>query len=207
MTNVAVVVDVRAARRADLDGIARVLSLAFLDDPVMSWMLPAPSRRGAGLARFFGTVTRRQHLGFGGVEMGCDPDGTVRAAALWDPPDRWRTSSPAELTMLPGLARAFGTRLVAAARVSETLQRAHPEEPHWYLAAIGTDPAVRGGGYGAALLRSRLDRCDAEACPAYLESSNPVNISYYQRFGFEVLRELALPDDCPPVWPMWRTPR
>jgi hypothetical protein len=54
---------------------------------------------------------------------------------------------------------------------------------------------------------SRLDRCDAEYAPAYLESSNPDNIPYYQRFGFEVTGELALPEGGPSLWPMWRAPR
>jgi GNAT superfamily N-acetyltransferase len=38
---------------------------------------------------------------------------------------------------------------------------------------IGTDPAVRGAGLGQALMRSRLDRCDAEHAPAYLEATKP----------------------------------
>jgi len=50
------------------------------------------------------------------------------------------------------------------------MKRVHPEEPHWYLAVIGSDPTVRGQA-SAVLMRSRLDRCDAEYCPAYLEST------------------------------------
>ena len=34
-------------------------------------------------------------------------------------------------------------------------------------------------------MQSRLDRCDAEHAPAYLESSKPDNVPYYLRFGFE----------------------
>jgi len=87
------------------------------------------------------------------------------------------------------------------------MKAAHPEEPHWYLAIIGSDTAVRGTGYGNALMRSRLDRCDAEGAPAYLESSNPDNIGYYIRFGFEVTDEIAVPGGGPRLWPMWRRPR
>ncbi|RWA24040.1 hypothetical protein MELE44368_02175 [Mycolicibacterium elephantis DSM 44368] len=72
---------------------------------------------------------------------------------------------------------------------------------------IGSDPSVRGGGFGRALMQSRLDRVDAEHAPAYLESSNPDNIPYYQRFGFEVTGEITLPDGGPKMWPMWRDPR
>jgi hypothetical protein len=55
-------------------------------------------------------------------------------------------------------------------------------------------------------MRSRLDRCDAEHAPAYLESSNPDNIPYYNRFGFEVTGEIVMPDG-PTLWAMWRRPR
>lgn len=83
----------------------------------------------------------------------------------------------------------------------------HPEEPHWYLGVLGSDPTFRGAGYGRALMDSRLAHCDAEAAPAYLESSKPDNIPYYERFGFVVTGELALPDGGPTLWQMWRAPR
>ena len=89
----------------------------------------------------------------------------------------------------------------------ELMEKHHPEEPHWYLMVIGSDPAVRGAGFGHALMRSRLDRCDAEGAPAYLENSNPKNEPYYLRFGFEVTGEIKLPDGGPCMWPMWRAPR
>jgi predicted N-acetyltransferase YhbS len=82
----------------------------------------------------------------------------------------------------------------------------HPKEPHWYLMLLGTDPAVRGAGFGQQLMRSRLDRCDAEGAPAYLENSNPANEAYYLRFGFEVTGEMQLPNGGPKMWPMWRRP-
>ena len=72
---------------------------------------------------------------------------------------------------------------------------------------IGTDPTVRGKGYGPLLMHSRLDRCDAEHAPAYLEASKPDLVPYYQRFGFEVSGEIKLPRGGPTMWPMWRRAR
>jgi hypothetical protein len=57
------------------------------------------------------------------------------------------------------------------------------------------------------LMRSGLDRCDAEHAPAYLESSKPENVPYYTRFGFEVTGEIPLPDGGPTLIPMWRHAR
>ena len=51
-----------------------------------------------------------------------------------------------ELRMMPALPPAF--RLEDRARgqqVDELMKEHHPEEPHWYLAVIGSDPTVRGG--------------------------------------------------------------
>lgn len=112
--------------------------------------------------------------------------------------------------MMPSLILGSGFRFSLGRKLGEVLElmkRHHPEEPHWYLAVIGSDVTVRGQGYGQALMRSRLDRVDAEHAPAYLESSKPENVPYYQRFGFEVAGEIVLPDGGPTLWPMWRTPR
>ena len=103
--------------------------------------------------------------------------------------------------------RVLGLNSIRGRTLQETMKRVHPEEPHWYLAVIGSDPDVRGKGFGQALMRSRLDRCDAEHAPAYLESSKPENLPYYLRFGFAVTGEITLPNGGPTLWPMWREPR
>ena len=109
--------------------------------------------------------------------------------------------------MMPSFLLATGGRTARGRQVGELMKKQHPEEPHWYLAVIGSDPTVRGGGFGRALMQSRLDRVDAEHAPAYLESSNPDNIPYYMRFGFEVTGEIKLPDGGPSMIPMWRPAR
>jgi len=199
-------IDVAAGRYADIRELARTLGRAFADDPVMTWMLPDAGARAKGLPRMFATMTRHHFLAGGGVEI-ARGNGAIGAAALWDPPGRWKQSRFEELIMIPGYIRAFGRRSAAGQQVAETMKRAHPEEPHWYLAVIGSDPAVRGKGFGQALMTSRLDRVDAEHSPAYLESTKWDNVPYYQRFGFEVTGEIALPGGGPSLWPMWRVAR
>ncbi|MEH3133449.1 MAG: GNAT family N-acetyltransferase [Mycolicibacterium neoaurum] len=197
---------VRPAARSDVDALCRVLGRALFDDPVMAWMLPAPQARRRKLHKLFAGLTRHHHLARGGVEIAGAESG-IAAAALWDPPDQWRHTPAEELRAAPSMLLTFGKAVRRGMQVSELMKRSHPDEPHWYLAVIGSDPQVRGDGFGHALMRSRLDRCDAEFAPAYLESSNPDNIGYYQRFGFEVTGEITLPDGGPVMYPMWRDPR
>lgn len=198
-------IEVRPARKSDVRELSRVLGRAFYDDPVSVWMLPADETRAGRLASYFATVTRHHHLPGGGVEVAC-AGPVIGAATLWDPPHRWKQSGRARLSMLPALIGAYRWRLGAGRIVEELLDAAHPREPHWYLAVIGSDPTVRGGGFGKAVLQSRLVRCDAERCPAYLESSKFDNVPYYQRFGFEVTGTITIPGG-PTLWQMWRQPR
>lgn len=201
-----VTIDVRPGRRSDVRALSKTLGRAFYQDPVMLWMLPNSRARSQKLPSLFAVLTRYHHLDGGGVEVA--PYGSViGAAALWDPPGRWQHTRLEELRALPRLIWTFRRESAKGKAIAELMRKTHPEEPHWYLAVIGSDPDVRGQGYGLALMRWRLDRCDAEHAPAYLESSNPVNLPYYQRFGFEVTGEILLPDGGPTLWPMWRRPR
>lgn len=196
----------RPAAAADVPGIARVLADAFHDDPLMSWIIPDESARPGALQRMFVVGLRFHDVPRGGVEVGEDASGRIAGAAVWAPPGQWQASWAAQLLSAPAYLLALGRAARLAGRVDEHLARSHPERPHWYLAEIGTGRWARGAGHGSALLRSRLDRCDADGLPAYLESSKRGNVPYYERFGFEVTGRIAIPDG-PSLWGMWREPQ
>ena len=92
--------------------------------------------------------------------------------------------------------------------LGEMMEVANPHDrPHWYLNVIATLPSHQGRGLGARALRPMVERFDAAGEPAYLESSNPRNMTLYRRHGFEELGDpIDLPDG-PSLYPMWREPR
>jgi ribosomal protein S18 acetylase RimI-like enzyme len=89
---------------------------------------------------------------------------------------------------------------------TERMNSSHPSEPHWYLPMIGVDPAKQDNGYGSALMKHALARCDGEGKLAYLESSSPRSIPLYRRHGFELLGTIQV-GSSPPLFPMMRKPR
>ena len=191
---------VRPAVAADVKPLAAVMARAFYDDPPFMWMLPDPATRLERERRFFATLTRDEALAHGGVDVALL--GTeIAAAAIWRPPG---PEAAVQLRTLLGLVRALGRRMGAAAALSKALARAHPREPHWYLFAIGVDPARQGTGLASALLRSRLEQCDRAGLPAYLEASKPTSVPLYQHFGFEPAGIPDLPAGAPPLTAMWR---
>jgi hypothetical protein len=198
-------IDVRPTGRADIRELSRVLARAFYDDPVMLYMLADDKARTKALPRMFATLTRHHFLSRGGSEV-ASRGGTIGAATLWDPPGQRKSTRLEELMMMPSMVWNLRSAAQKSQVVMRLMEENHPEEPHWYLMVIGSDPTVRGGGFGRALMLSRLDRCDGESAPAYLEASKEELLPYYGRFGFEQIGEIQIPDG-PKMWPMWRAPR
>jgi ribosomal protein S18 acetylase RimI-like enzyme len=189
---------VQSATEAERDALARIISLAFAQDPMARWFIPDSSTYWEA----FPDIA----LAFGGNGVAHGSAYVVEsrvAAALWLPPgvepDAGRMINMIE-RVTP--AEVWGERVA----VFEAMARFHPEEPCWYLPLIGVDPAHQGRGLGAALMRHALARCDADGLPAYLESSNPRNVSLYLRHGFEILGTIQV-GSSPELVPMLRRPQ
>jgi Acetyltransferase (GNAT) domain len=70
---------------------------------------------------------------------------------------------------------------------------------------IATVPSSQRRGLGTALLEQSLQVVDNIGLPAYLDSTNPRNVSLYQRHGFATTGPIELPDG-PVLIKMWRGP-
>lgn len=185
--------------------LAAVLARAFTDDPPMVWLLPDPATRLGRLTRMFATIIGIESLPYGGVDVACAGE-EILGGAIWMPPGRWQPRLREKIRAAPGHWRAVLTGEVRAARMGHALSRGHPKEPHWYLKSIGIDPSCQGRGAAGLLLRSRLECCDRDGQPAYLEASKPEGIPLYERFGFRRTGEVAMPPGAPVVTKMWRMP-
>ena len=194
--------DIRRARQDELPRVARLLAEAFYDDPVASWVYRDDRRRLARLDTLFTLNLRRVAMRHDEV-WATEHDA---GAAMWMPPGTAKLGTGEELRMMPAMLRGAGRDSIRLLRLLSAFDAGHPYEPaNWYLPFVGVTPAYQGRGFGSALLRPVLDRCDAEGTPAYLEASSPRNRALYERHGFEVRDEIRVADS-PPVWPMWREP-
>ena len=193
---------VRKATSADVATLRIVLARAFQDDPVMACIFPDEADRRERLPPLFETWMEHIHL----PHDECWTTDDRAGAALWDPPGTWRIRFIAQLSLAPRIVRVFGTRLFVALQLLDALQARHPNAPHAYLALLGADPVKQGQGIGTQLMAPMLARCDRDALPAYLESSNEKNLPFYRRHGFELLDTYDTPVG-PRVWLMWREPR
>ncbi len=78
-----------------------------------------------------------------------------------------------------------GDRLVGIA----SLYREGRDEPGWRLRGMATDAAVRGAGFGAALLAACIDHVAAAGGGELWCNARMSAVGFYRRAGFEVLSE------------------
>ena len=163
----------------DVDRAARVLARAFAwHEPWGEWAMPDESDREERIfARF------RQDLAERFI-----PDGECwtiggHAVTMWIPPG------------VESLARrrsesdylAFGAVADAMRAGDELIASLKPEEEHWYLDTIATDPDLHGRGLGGRLLDHDLAVRDSGGDACALDTHTEENVGFYRRRGFEVI--------------------
>jgi GNAT superfamily N-acetyltransferase len=174
-----------------------VLVTAFVGDPVIRWFYPDAT----GYLTHFPAFLRA----FGGKAFTARTVWRLRdfeAAALWFPPHVEPDGDPVIAHITKTVAPEFHADLFA---VLEQMGASHPTFAHWYLPWFGVDGARQGQGLGSELMRACLDIVDRDHLPAYLENTNPRNIPFYERHGFEVTG-ISQAGACPPLTSMLRGP-
>jgi ribosomal protein S18 acetylase RimI-like enzyme len=190
--------------------LVALLSRAFANQPPFTWVQPDDELRARVQPAMFHAALRYIYPVERGTEVLLD-DGAILGGAIWAPPGSWRPPPWQQLRAIPGLIRALGIRhfrqyAQRGKAVEDALHEAHPSDPHWYLATLGTEPQAQSKGVGSALVRSGLVRCEREGEPAYLECLDPL-VPYYERFGFEITGEIEMPAGVPNQMSMWRAKR
>lgn len=189
--------------------VAQSLAEAFEDDPHFSYMLRNEDKRlqrlGHGILSF--------------IEHDWLPNGVVNTndqlsgAAAWLDPGKWQASITAQARILRSLTGVV--TLAEIAKLSYVLgfvEGKHKEiedklGPHMYLAMLGVTPEWQSRGWGDALMRPTLEKCDNEGIPAYLEASTPRNVPLYERNGFRVIAKGQYRGATEQLHFMWRQPR
>ena len=189
---------IKTSTEADKARVTDTIVLGFAADPILRWFFPEAKE-------FLSTFPTLMRL-FGGRSFEHDSAyhlDSFSGAALWLPPNIHLDEE--------GLTTLFqekfsGPMLEDIFSLFEQMDGFHPNEPFWYLTFIAVDPGQQRKGYGSVLLEHTLTPCDRDKKLAYLESTNPANLSLYQRYGFELVGNIQA-GTSPPLFPMIREPR
>ena len=191
---------IRSATPTDVDAAAETLGQAFADYPFTRHTVDSRDHRNR--------VRSLQRLFLSEVGLRC---GTVWVSDDHAAVAVWITPSSTGLDKAFGdiasrVVDLYGDRADIAAQADEVTACLRPAEPVWHLATVGVAPHSQGLGLGRAVLEPGLAAARSEGRPAYLETSSPANVTFYERLGFEVTGKVSLPDGGPDVWAMVRLP-
>jgi GNAT superfamily N-acetyltransferase len=190
--------EIRSAASDEVSHAIAAIVAAFITDPVARFAWPSPHDHLSGMP-----LAAREFAGASFEHRTAYVSADFCGAALWLPPGVHPNGEALEKIFRD---TAKPEHLDDLLSTFEKMGQWHPDEPHWYLPMIGVEPYAQGKGLGAELMRHAVARCDQEGALAYLESSNPRNISLYLRHGFEVMGEIRI-GAAPLVTPMLRRPR
>ena len=193
--------NIRRAEFGDVRALSLVLARAFEEDPFMSWLFPEPTYRLKLVQAWMRVeVANALEMDASWVSM---ISGEIVAGTIWSPPGRDLHESGTFTQLWYLVLGANPDRTSELAQGLSMIGSSHPDEPHFYLNTVGVQPSLAGQGHGGAIIGHTLDLADVDGQPCYLESSSPRNIPLYERLGFEVIQEIALPNG-PKMWGMWR---
>jgi ribosomal protein S18 acetylase RimI-like enzyme len=179
---------------SDVEEAAQVISQAFVDDPLISFILPFRVTRIKTLLKFFrvyGEISIKNKRGYGIGEP-------LQGVAYWEFPGQESMSVslkslgkflPLLFTMYPiGYFRAS-----AALNQLELMHKKYADEPHFYLDNLGVLASARGKGLSSKLIRPFLEMADSQKVIAYTDTVTPANVPLYEHFGFECVEQSHIP--------------
>ena len=95
--------------------------------------------------------------------------------------------------LVPVMLRKFGPG--ATLRLSAWLSawaKNDSNDTHWHVGPIGVDPDVQGKGIGRRMMEACCTALLDNAANGVLETDKPENVRFYEKFEFEVVKEVEV---------------
>lgn len=121
-------------------------------------------------------------------------DGPIVGVCAMLPPGECLPELGQRLRMLPTLVPIGPSAAERAMRWMGLCQKHDPKERHWHLGPVAVEAHLQGMGVGGRLMGVFCAKMDAAHEDAYLETDEAANVSFFERFGFEVVGEQEVLD-------------
>ena len=183
-----------------------VLGRALKDDPVSVYDIPDKEKRHAVIKYVF-QMTSCLGVKYGETHA---TSPNLEGIAVWLPYINKKFKLIINIGCLLNakfykLGRQAAKRIKPIEEYNTKVHREFAPGDHWYLQTLGVEPAHQGKGYGSLLMKYMLEKIDnTNPLPVFLETSTEINVKFYKRFGFEVVREEIIPETNVKQWYLLR---
>ena len=178
----------------EVDTAAGLLARAFEGDPLMQTFFsqaqihPDDARRE--LFRYACLI--RLHLRW--PLLGVVEDGLVRGVACVSHPEEKEWPSELQRIYADFKSRIGPLPSEILEQYAQIVDQHRPQTDHHFLAVLGVDPDHHARGYGRMLLEAvhQLSASHPSSTGIALDTENPANLAFYQRFGYSLSAESSL---------------
>src|SRR5688500_13948436 len=178
--------NLRLLTLSDVEEAAQVLAQAFVDDPLVSFMLPVKATRVKTLVKFFhvyGEINIKNKRGYGVGEP-------LQGIAFWKFPEQDSLSISVKSLgkFLPLLFTLYPIGYLRAKAILDRIDSLHQkyaQESHFYLDNLGVLASARGKGLPSKLICPFLEMADSQNVITYTDTVTLSNVPLYEHFGFQ----------------------
>jgi len=184
------------------------LTNAFSEDPCVKYLL------GSDIydyekAKYLHEYSIRIGLLYGLITI---TSKNIEGISIWLPPEKvsvstWMFIRGGGLRMKKTIDPKILDRIKIYDKYASAIHNRNAKMSHWYLFSIAVDKQYQGCGYAKQLLEPVLHYFDENNHTCYLETHNPVNVKFYEKFNFEVVETGTLPNSDITHYGMLRKPR
>ncbi|MFW9939814.1 MAG: GNAT family N-acetyltransferase [Candidatus Thorarchaeota archaeon] len=185
----------------------KVAGDAFQDDPIMVFVYPDEKERKQK-AQYGFYMLYNYGIKYG---LAYSTSKNLEGSTIWLPPDKTYPSFWAMMrhggfhTMRKvGLKLKAMKKTMTVFNYEEERHKHHVPYDHWYFQNIAVKPEEQGKGYGGLLISTLLKTIENDGLDVYVETNTEKAMSIYQKYGFEILEHVMIPETPIPLWCMLR---
>lgn len=203
--------------RSQIATASEIAAKAFEDNPVFNYLIPDDlESRSQALtwltSKAIAYCIQHKHI---------YTTSDLQGIAAWLPPGAF-SSQPIQLLQMALQLQLYAlpskvgwNHLGQWLNFLSVTEQAHQQDmgdlPHWYLGIMVVHPSFQGKGVGSRLLQPILQRASDEGLACYLITFTEQAVCFYQKNGFEIVRNQKIAPNAPPFWALkfdpWRNQR
>ena len=198
--------DIIKLDKTQIKAAGEVLGRSLQDDPVSVYDIPDTEKRHAVMKHVF-QMTSCLGVKYGETHA---TSPNLEGIAVWLPyiDKQYKLTTDIRCLIkskMYKLGREAGKRIRPIEEHSTNVHQEFAPGNHWYLQTLGVEPIHQGKGYGSLLMEYMLEKIDStNPLPVFLETSTEINVKFYKRFGFEVVKEGIIPETDVEQWYLLR---
>ncbi len=180
-------------KKSDIHPASQVLGKAFIEYPIFTYILPNRASREKKIRFLFVFLI---NLGMHKGEV-TSPSNNIEGVSIWinsstPKPSIFRIFRSCLVPLFLRVSPFSAYRFIKIGILKEKKRKEILKGSYLLLDIIGISPGYQNQGHARKMIESKLSECDNLSVSCYLETSDKTNITFYEKFHFQLYHKYQL---------------